>query len=552
MKEEREILEEVMKISENLDSVRVIQFEESGVYLSVFPPQGKGKPITLDELLNEIEHLQVKDYDEEAIKKTVLLPTGAKIKIAPPQEEVKRDGIVKVDVSPDKLQAWLTVYPPLGGRNMNIQDCQNALKENQVVHGIMEEEVERALSLEQASQAVLIAKGEAAVNGKDAVIEYMFRNPHEQLKPKQLEDGNVDFYNLELITNATNGQVLAKKSPATLGTSGIDVTGTEIPPKPGKDIPLKKGQNVEVVDEGKLALATTDGQVVIKDNTIHVLPIYEHKGDVDFSSGNLDFLGSIIVRGSVKNGFTVKAQGDVEIFENVEAANIQAGGNIQVKKGIQGRGKGSLKAAGDIFAKFIESSTVESEQTVYSEAIMHSNIMAQKNIVLSGKKGLIVGGKCLAGESITAKVIGSELGTITTLEVGINPQIRLEYNEVKSKIKELEESFDKTCKALKLLKKLEEQTCSFSDEKKMMLLRVMKTHQQLDLMLQQLLEKKINIEQKISQLKDGKVEVKSFIYPGVSVTIGRSIMNVRDELKSIVLIEEAGDIRVAPFSPAGN
>ena len=46
---------------------------------------------------------------------------------------------------------------------------------------------------------------------------------------------------------------------------------------------------------------------IVKDNKISVMALYEIPGDVNLSTGNLDFIGTIIVRGDVKDGFKVFA-----------------------------------------------------------------------------------------------------------------------------------------------------------------------------------------------------------------------------------------------------
>ena len=49
-----------------------------------------------------------------------------------------------------------------------------------------------------------------------------------------------------------------------------------------------------------------------------MFPVYVVPGDVDFSTGNIDFIGSVKVMGSVRNGFSVKAEGNVEIMGRLE------------------------------------------------------------------------------------------------------------------------------------------------------------------------------------------------------------------------------------------
>ncbi len=546
---EEKLLQDVLAMSEDMDGFKIIENDEDGIYLSVHPPMGKGKPIEYNRIIEELNVLQITDLDIELLKKAVEYKTGERVKIAPPQDGEKRDGVVRVELASNRMSAWLTIYPPLGGKRIDIEDCRIALAENGVVYGINENEIQRCLELGIYSEPILIAVGKEPIDGEDAIIDYKFRNNQEQLVPKIKEDGTVDFYNLELITSVRAGEILAIRRPATEGTAGTNILGLAVAPKKGKEMQLGKGQNVEIVNEGTMALATIDGQVVLKDKSLNVYTIYEHKGDVDFSCGNLEFVGSIIVRGSVRDGFSVVAEGDVEIHETVESGIVKAGGTIQIKKGVQGRGKGILKADGNVVAKFIENCYVESKENVYSEAIMHSRVIAGKSIVVSGKKGLLVGGKCCAGEEIKARTVGSVLGTATCLEVGVNPELRKEYNLVKEKLNQAEANLDKTCKALKLLQKLDKNCTQVGEDKQLMILKVYKTNQQFEQIVEQLKEHKLSIERVISEMQFGKIQVSGYIFPGTTVTIGRSCDQIVDEEQSIILTEEGGEIKITPFKP---
>ena len=59
------------------------------------------------------------------------------------------------------------------------------------------------------------------------------------------------------------------------------------------------------------------------------------------------------------NLLPVNAKGDVSVEGVVEAANIYAGGQIILKRGVQGGSKGYLEAGTNVIAKFIESATVK-------------------------------------------------------------------------------------------------------------------------------------------------------------------------------------------------
>ena len=202
-----------------------------------------------------------------------------------------------------------------------------------------------------------------------------------------LEDGTADYHNLGLVINVKKGDLLAEIIPPTKGIPGKTVTGKIIPAKAGKEVRIRIGKNVIVSEDGYKMFAEIDGQPIMYDNKLSVLPILEIKGDVGPATGNIDFLGSVIVQGNVKSGFSINANGDLQVNGIVEATEIQAGGDIIINRGIQGQGKGILKAGRDFKVRYIENATVEAgEILILPKASMHSCLLAGKNITLDGKE----------------------------------------------------------------------------------------------------------------------------------------------------------------------
>lgn len=541
-KKDTDILSEALEIADNIDGFRLIEYQEDGVYLSVHGPEGNGKSINLNELLEELSDRKIVDVDEKLVREIVSSEEAKPIKIAPPQEEVKRDGYAKVEASKDKLKAYLTVFPPLGGKPFSFEQCIDKIKESGINFGINYSQVKSALGLSEVSEPVLIVEGVPPVDGDDAEIDYKFRTDKVKLTPKQYEDGTIDYYNLDLIQNVRAGEVLAIKKPLTEGTAGKNIYGEVIPSKPGKDKLLVKGKNVDIVDNGLMALATESGQVMLKEKKISVIPVYEHQGDVDFSSGNLTFVGTIIVRGSVKNGFKVCAEGDVEILQSVEGGNVSAGGSISIKNGIQGRGKSLIQTDRDLFSKFIENATVVAKENITTDVIMHSKITAGKSVNVTGKKGLLVGGHCCVGESITARIIGSNLGTFTNLEIGVNPELRKKYNAIVEEMKKTSNDIDKAVKAINLLKKISSKQ-NLSTDKKAMLMKLSRAHSQLRQKLEQIKDQKVESEQRITEHEQGFLKVSGILFPGVKLVIGQSVKHIIDECRTVYLSLENGEIR---------
>ena len=76
----------------------------------------------------------------------------------------------------------------------------------------MRDEIEAFFAHREYCEDVLVAKGTAPVQGKDAYIEYKF-NTDRKAKPTLLEDGSVDFFNLNILNLCAEGQELAVLHP---------------------------------------------------------------------------------------------------------------------------------------------------------------------------------------------------------------------------------------------------------------------------------------------------------------------------------------------------
>jgi uncharacterized protein (DUF342 family) len=154
------------------------------------------------------------------------------------------------------------------------------------------------------------------------------------------------------------------------------------------------------------------------DRKISIDAVFLLNGNVDFSSGNIDFVGNVLINGSIASGFSVKAQGDIEVKGFIEGAEVIAGGNILVKGGIKSGVKGIVKAGENISARFVENARLEAgKDIIVREAIMQSFIKAGGNVMVSDRKATIVGGVVQASHTVEAKIIGSQLATQTVIEL---------------------------------------------------------------------------------------------------------------------------------------
>ena len=410
--------------------------------------------------------------------------------------------------------------------------------------GLKEGELRKVLLNKYYDEKTCIAEGISPISGKDGFIKYHF-DLEKKLIPKVLNDGTVDYRELNIINNVNEGDLLAESIPPKEGEQGYKVTGEIIPYKEGKKPPLRYGKNVRLLENETSLVAEKDGLVELKDGRVIVFEVFE-VSNVDSKVGNIYFNGAVIVRENALNGFQIKADGDVEVKGVVEGACIENTGDVIVRQGIQGYNRLTIKTRGNITTKFVENAIMESGKNITAEAIMHSKVISKENIVVIGKKGLIVGGICRAGKEIRAKTIGSTMATTTILEVGLDHGIKQESEELKNNIDVIGENLNKVIKSLSLLDSLKKMN-RLDDKKADMYIKLLKTK---DSLIKELsyLEKKLDaIEEKVRSSPNGRIKVADVIYPGVRIIIGGSTYFVRDEMKRCTFYRDEGNIKIGPY-----
>ncbi len=453
--------------------------------------------------------------------------------------------LIALEVSPDKMKASIIVAPPEEGRVLSEKEIIDFLKGRGIVYGIIESNVENISKYAVYNERIEIAEGTPPTSGQNGKVEFHFDLNREK-KPVILEDGRVDFRNLDLIQSVKKGDILCSLVPPSAGTPGKTVYNTDIPAIDGKPAVLPMGKNVTVSEDGQKLIAAIDGQVSYIDGKVNVFANYEVPADVDNSTGNINFIGNVIVRGNVLSGFTIEAGGSVEVMGVVECAVIKAGGDIILRRGMQGLGKGVLISGGDIVARYIENSNIEAKRDIKSEAIMHSNVICGNKLELSGKKGLLVGGNCKVGKEVVAKFIGSYMNTPTEIEVGVDPSLKDQYKKVREEIRRMEEDIKKAEQAIAILKKLE-MSGKLTPEKQDIMAKSVRTKIHYSNRIEELKRELIQIEQRLQQEANGKVRAYDYIYPGTRVTIGTSSLYVKDNLRYCTLYRDGVDIRVGPI-----
>jgi uncharacterized protein (DUF342 family) len=395
-----------------------------------------------------------------------------------------------------------------------------------------------------------IAEGRAPIHGENAVIEILVTQ-QEARGPRVLDDGRVDYFNLGSVKNVQRGQVLAVKKPATEGVPGMSVNGAPIIAKPGKDLRLPVGKNTSVSPDGLQLVAEVDGHFSYnpREGKINVFNVYEVKGDVDFSVGNIDFLGSVRVNGSVLPGFKIVAAGDIEVMGLVDGAVLEAGGEIIIRGGVQMRSTGLIKAGGSVRSRFLQGAHVEAGvDVIIRDSIMHCHISAGNNVLMESQKSVIVGGVVRAGHEVRSRNIGSPMATPTEIEVGVHPHLRQEMQELHQKLKDLHQNMDKTKKALNLLEQMISHGKALPPEKESLHKNLTHTYEHYLQEEEEIMLRRSEIESILLDTANAKVYVQDVLYSGVKLTLGQQIAYIRDIQKGPLVYQiSEGEITRSRF-----
>ncbi|HZK57639.1 MAG TPA: FapA family protein [Clostridia bacterium] len=459
----------------------------------------------------------------------------------------KDNNVLQINVSKTKLEAAILLTEPTDGRVLSTKDIIQELNEKGIIFGINRDKIKEMIQGNIFNQNIIVAQGKPPINGDDARVVYIFSNESDVSIPGTIgRDGRIDYKTLNKIRNVKAGDLLIEIVPPTQGISGTDVYGNEIVAKKGNPAVIKKGKNVKEGKNGLKIYATGDGEVCFKDNTIYVDEVITIDGNIDNETGNIQFNGKVNIRGNVKSGFKVEADGDIEIFGVVEGATLISGGNIIIHRGIQGNGQAHLYCSGDFKSKYIENAHIKSEGNVEADVILHSDIIAQNRIIASGKKGLIVGGNIKAGKKVGAKVLGSNMGTNTVIEVGIDPKERDNYEQLKGEIESVGKSIEDSRKAIDLLNKMAKQQ-QLTGDKEDILAKLLITYEILKKKYSTLTEEMQILSGKFQSAKGGKICASVAIYPGVRAVIGNSVRQIYDELHNSTLHIEDGEVTIGPY-----
>lgn len=431
----------------------------------------------------------------------------------------------------NKVRLWAVVIPPLyGGENLSHDTLKFRMDSLSVKYGIKNQLINKILSDKIYFKIFQIAEGVEAVNGKSGSVKNLFSTVKNQVNIKEDNHGNVNYKELNMIQSIHKGDTICEITLPTAASDGMTVTGEVIKGREGKFPSVPAGKNTEFTEDKTRLISKIDGEVVFEDNKFNVRNILTISHDVDNSIGNINFAGDVMIKGDVREGYTVKADGDIRITGNAEGATVIAGGDLVIDRGMTGGNKGVIEVQGTLKCRYLENCRVYAKAGIEADQIMYSTLSTDEKIIVKGRKGSVIGGKLIAGRGIEAVTIGTMSNSNLKNEIVLGAVPHLVEKE-----KELQQQFDATQSKLHKMsqdiKYIESKKENINQERKELLKKLVFQYQIDEMQKKKLEEELSEIREKI-QSNTEKCSLKcDNIYPIINLNVCGSSYILDMELK---------------------
>lgn len=440
------------------------------------------------------------------------------------------DASLKVDISPDGLEAYLDITAAEGGAPLTRDVVMIALAEHGIGTGILPEEIDAAIAAGNVKRQV-VARGLPPVHGSQGRLESLIPEVRSRV-PRVDETGHADYRDLGEIPVVHLGDPLMVCHSPTGGTPGLTLLGVKIEAKPGKEVKYPANLPGTTIDPDNpdLLRAATNGQPVIIRGGMMVEPVFKVPA-VNTVSGNINFEGTVVIKGDVSAGMTVRAGGDIEVGGVVEMATLEAGGSIVVKGGVMGGlGRKSteehhIRCGGCFNAAYAQQARIEAGDGIFIDDVaMQCELTAINHIHVGNKRrGHIIGGHVQATLAITAKVIGSPNRVLTHCSIGVNPLMHKQMLEL-SKTRDGQET-----QLLEISKLLDFSRKNPGKLRPEMIEKAQATAAALSAGIAALREEEETLAKKIELAQQSRVNAQQALHDGVEIHMGKQCYRVTGE-----------------------
>ena len=458
---------------------------------------------------------------------------------------------LQVSVSDDAMLAQLRVPPGSKPDLLTEEFCLSLFRmvdvpeDSQLLESVRQA-IER-FNEHQNTDVLIECQGKGPVAGRDARLEWAEGCDPTLPRESTLEDEDqddethdadpdaddetVDYYNLVHYVAVESGQHLATLIPATTGEQGHDVTGRPLVPSAGKELTINTDDSIELTSEGRF-VARASGVLEFRDNTMQISPCLNVDQYVDFSTGNIDFDGDVEIKRGVRDKFVVRATGNIEVGGLIEAAVIEAGGNLNARTGMAAKETGHVKIGGNLTSKYLECvQGIVKKDVEVRRGILHCYIDVCGDLHI--ERGAIQGGRIRITGAGFVGDLGSPSGEETMIVLGYAPSIQAHLAVADQYMEECERKCEQTSGQLRMLQSAGAgQLQSQRDE----MGELMCALSMLQSKIPRIEQKKRSLLEHLDRIRKVDLTVEKTIHPGTTIVLDGVSHTFDDPIKGPVWI----------------
>jgi uncharacterized protein (DUF342 family) len=300
---------------------------------------------------------------------------------------------------------------------------------------------------------------------------------------------------------------LAEAAVVPEGRPGFDVRGQPLAVEAGEALTITHDDSVKEIPlkTGKRLLAARSGELRFDGKQLRIATLQGIQGDVGADTGNINFAGEVRITGKVHPGFTVIGGQNVLIAGNVESALISAGGKVVIVRGVQGVGKGVVRARNTIEIGAAERATLMAVEDIkVKNSCTFCNIKTNGRLFLAGEMGNLVGGVCKARRGVNALNVGAEKDSRTEISFGQDYLVKDQIEVTEGEIEKIRAALIELEKKIKQLEHIPSSLAAARGEK----VKFMK-------MLEQLNLKVFTLREKFEEHHESEIRIRGTVHPGV-------------------------------------
>lgn len=451
----------------------------------------------------------------------------------------------EIQISNDRLSAMISLKSDAPSNvTVDSKELKQILRDKGIVFGVKEDILQLISEDVHAPQyPIIVAEGMRPIKGTDGfLIDQVIVNQED--KDDKYHNKNLNLRNVVSIRSVKSGQLLAEIIQPTMGVPGKNILGKSIQAQNGKPLKLRPGKNV--LYHMDVVLATIDGQVSVLPNTVNVFPVFEVNGDLDLKTGNIDFIGNVVIKGNVPTGYMIKAGGDIKVSGLVEGAHLSAGGSISISGGIAAGMRGFVEAGVNLYCNYLNQANCKVGKDVFVDSsILHSQVDSGGNIIC--EKGHIIGGEIKALGSVEANEIGNQHYMQTNIHIGAMHKYVEREIQLQKEMKEIESSIKKLNVLAKHINSRYARSGSLSQQDRLLLQKQQITIKPLEKQLISLEAEYLHIKEEQDASQEAFLKANKVIFPNAHIHFGRYSKSIQHQLQAVKISLNQGEIVSVPL-----